>query len=310
MLMSTHPSIRRLVTHLKESHRFSPKAIISTMFGDLILPHGGFIWLGSLVEAAALFGISASHARTSILRLGYEGWLKNFRVGKLSYYSMSEDSLRNYVAPVYGVPNEAWSNEWLIVYTAMVDLPKQIYTKLRQALIWEGVGQLSPHVFLVPASDGDRARRVLDEFSLTDRVQMLSAQTLDSKDPDLVRRMVREAWSLTEIEKKYESFLARFRPLLQVIERHGETLDEESCFIIRALLILDYRVIAILDPHLPSSLLPNPWAGHAAFALCKALYQHVLAGSQSYLHRVMKTSDGPLRPPNQALWSRFGGLHP
>ncbi len=306
--MSEHPSIRRLVTHLKESHRFSPKAIISTVFGDLILPHGGYIWLGSLVESASLFNISASHARTSILRLGYEGWLKNFRVGKLSYYTMSEDVMRDYVTPVYGVPNEAWTNDWLIVFTAMADLPKQAYTKLRQALIWEGVGQLSPHVFIVPAADGERVRHVLGEFKLDNRVQMLSAQTLVGNNPDLVRRMAREAWALSEIEKNYEGFLARFRPLLQVIERHGESLEDETCFVIRTLLMLDYRVIAIRDPHLPSSLLPHPWAGHAAFALCKALYQQVLNGSEAYLHRVMKTSDGPLMPPNQMLWGRFGGL--
>ena len=58
--MSEHPSIRRLVTHLKESHRFSPKAIISTVFGDLILPHGGYIWLGSLVESCLLYTSDAA----------------------------------------------------------------------------------------------------------------------------------------------------------------------------------------------------------------------------------------------------------
>jgi len=306
--MSSHISIRRKIDSLKKSHGFSPKAIVSTIFGDMVVPRGGFVWLGSLVEASELFDISPSHARTSILRLGYEGWLKSFRVGKLSYYTMTEENMRDYTSPVYGAPNDTWTNEWQIVFTALADLPKQNYVKLRQTLMWEGVGQIAPHVFIVPTVFVGRMHHVLEEFNLTDHVQFLAAQTLPSKNPDLVRRMVWEAWTLSEIEEKYDGFLKRYRPLLQTIERHFNTLDEESCFVIRTLMILDYRVIALRDPHLPSSLLPNPWSGHSAFALCKTIYQHVLNGSEAYVQRVLKSSDGPLSPANNSLWSRFGGL--
>lgn len=300
--------MRRVVASLKRSHRFSPKAIISTFFGDMIWPHGGSIWLGSLVEAASLFDIGESHARTSILRLSYEGWLTGSRVGKLSYYTMSTERMRDYVTPIYGTPNDAWDGNWTMVFTGVAGLAKQKYVKLRQSLIWEGVGQLSPHVFIVPSSDTSRLRKVLDAFNLSDRVQLLSAQALPSGDPELARRMVRDAWALSDLKKRYEGFLKRFRPVYQAFDGQSGALDPQDCFVIRTLLVLDYRVIAVRDPHLPSTLLPTPWAGHSAFNLCKSIYQQVLQGSEAYLSSSLKALDGPLPPAQPILWSRFGGL--
>jgi phenylacetic acid degradation operon negative regulatory protein len=306
--MTTSPAVRRLVAGLIQSHRFSPKAIISTVFGDMIWPHGGTIWLGSLVEAAGHFGIGESHARTSILRLSYEGWLRSVRFGKLSYYTMATERMRDYITTVYGTPNESWAGDWTMVFTGVADLAKPRYVRLRQALIWEGVGQLAPHVFIVPSSDTARLRKVLEAFDLGERVQILAAQALPAKDPDLVRRMVRDAWTLSDIEKRYEGFLQRFRPVYQTLDRQAADLPSEACFVIRTMLVLHYRVIALRDPHLPASLLPTPWPGHSAFNLCKAIYQRVLPGSEWYLAHSLKALDGPLPPAQPMLWSRFGGL--
>lgn len=300
--------MRRVVANLKQSHRFSPKAIISTFFGDMIWPHGGSIWLGSLVEAAALFDIGESHARTSILRLSYEGWLNGARVGKLSYYTMNADRMRDYVTPIYGTPNDSWDGEWTMVFTGVASLAKQRYVRLRQSLIWEGVGQLAPHVFIVPSSDTSRLQKVLEEFKLADRVQLLSARALPTRDPELARQMVRDAWALSDLEKRYEGFLKRFRAVYQALDRQSGTLDPHDCFVIRTLLVLDYRVIAVRDPHLPATLLPTPWAGQSAFNLCKSIYQQVLEGSESYLASSLKALDGPLPPAQPLLWNRFGGI--
>lgn len=306
--MSSNTSIKRAVASLVSTHSFSPKAIISTVFGDMIVPHGGSVWLGSLVEAGKLFGIGESHARTSILRLNYEGWLHRVRVGKLSYYSMTEDSVRDYHTPVYGTPNDTWGGEWTVLFTGAAGIPKAQYVKLRQALIWEGVGQLAPHVFVSLAPEDNRVARILEEFRLTDKVQVLKARAIEGKDPDLIRRLVRDAWSIAEIEAKYDEFLKRYRPLKLVFDRNADALDDESCFVTRILLLLEYRLVALRDPRLPASLLPGTWSGHAAFTLCKNIYQQVLGGSESYLASHFETLDGPLRPASDLLWSRFGGL--
>ncbi len=306
--MSSNVSVRKTVAGLVKSHRYSPKAIISTIFGDMIVPHGGSIWLGSLVEAGGLFDIGDSHARTSILRLSYEGWLNSVRVGKLSYYNMTEESMRDYHTPVYGAANDTWNGDWHLLFTSAAGLSKPQYVKVRQALIWEGVGQLAPHVFVSLSPDDHRVSRILEEFDLKDRVQVLNARAVEGKDPDLLRRLVRDAWLIGEIEERYNEFLKRFRPINLVLERNKDALDDESCFVIRILLILAYRLIAVRDPHLPASLLPATWSGHTALALCKSIYEQVLLGSEAFIRNNFSTLDGPLQPAGEMLWSRFGGL--
>ncbi len=51
------------------------KSLVMTLFGDVITPHGGEVWLGSLIELLAPFGISDRLVRTSVYRLAEEGWL-------------------------------------------------------------------------------------------------------------------------------------------------------------------------------------------------------------------------------------------
>ena len=51
------------------------KSLVMTIFGDAIAPHGGAVWLGSLIELLAPFGVNDRLLRTSVFRLAQEGWL-------------------------------------------------------------------------------------------------------------------------------------------------------------------------------------------------------------------------------------------
>ena len=63
----------------------------STLFGDSILPRGGTIALGSLIELAAPFGLNERLVRTATTRLAHDGWLEGRRAGKLSEYHLSKN---------------------------------------------------------------------------------------------------------------------------------------------------------------------------------------------------------------------------
>ena len=306
--MPSSNQIKRAVAGLVQRNKATPKAIISTIFGDMVVPHADMIWLSSIVTLASCFDITESHARTTTLRLRNENWLDCVRVGKLSYYGGVVERTLDYSKSVYAIPNESWTGDWLVLYTGSADIPKPAYVKLRQALVWEGVGRLAPHVFVSLSPDMQRMTRLLESFGLQDRVQFLRAQALPGKDPELVRRIVRDAWAIGDIEFRYEQFLKRFRPIKQILDKEPQGLDPESCFIIRILLILHYRIIALRDPHLPSTLLPKPWAGHAAFTLCKTLYEQVVEGSEAYLVDSVRALDGRFKPAGPILWDRFGGL--
>src|SRR3954463_4485575 len=69
------------------------KSLVMTLFGDAIAPHGGAIWLGSLIELAAPFGINDRLLRTSVYRLAQEGCLKATRDGRRSAYAILPEAL-------------------------------------------------------------------------------------------------------------------------------------------------------------------------------------------------------------------------
>src|SRR3954469_7940914 len=69
------------------------KSLVMTLFGDAIAPHGGAIWLGSLIELAAPFGVNDRLLRTSVYRLAREGWVKAKPDGRRSAYTILPQAL-------------------------------------------------------------------------------------------------------------------------------------------------------------------------------------------------------------------------
>ena len=65
------------------------KSVVMTVFGDAITPHGGAVWLGSLIALLAPLGISERLVRTSVFRLADEGWLEATRSGRRSQYRLT-----------------------------------------------------------------------------------------------------------------------------------------------------------------------------------------------------------------------------
>lgn len=130
-----------------------------------------------------------------------------------------------------------------------------------------------------------------------------------------MRELTRNCWSLDEIDARYQAFVGRFRPLIRILSAQPQLsqeaqLSEKSAFIVRTLLIQEYRKVLLRDPWLPAELLPANWHGAAAYQLCRNLYRMVHAGADAYLDDTIETADGPLPPPTSSFMQRFGGLAP
>ena len=82
-----------IATLLKQFHARKPARIwslIVTLYGDAIVPRGGSLWIGSLIEIMALFRIDAGHVRTAVSRLSSDGWLASTKRGRASYYRLTK----------------------------------------------------------------------------------------------------------------------------------------------------------------------------------------------------------------------------
>jgi phenylacetic acid degradation operon negative regulatory protein len=95
-----------------------------------------------------------------------------------------------------------------------------------------------------------------------------------------------------------------------LIKAHGKdsNVSPKSAFLIRTLLIQEYRKVLLRDPQLPAELLPSDWHGTAAYQLCRNLYQAVYVAADDYLTTTMESADGALPPPGASFMRRFGGL--
>src|ERR1700739_2790219 len=66
-------------------------SIVITVFGDAIVPRGGAVWLGTLLEFFKSLDIDGGVVRTAMSRLATDGWLTRSKVGRNSFYRLGED---------------------------------------------------------------------------------------------------------------------------------------------------------------------------------------------------------------------------
>src|SRR5437764_11885759 len=73
-------------------------SIVVTVFGDAILPRGGSVWLGTLLEFFTGLDIDGGVVRTAMSRLAADGWLERNRVGRNSFYRLAGKGRRTFNA--------------------------------------------------------------------------------------------------------------------------------------------------------------------------------------------------------------------
>ena len=81
------PPLARIIQQLKREPSRTGSIVI-TMFGDAIVPRGGSVWLGTLLEFFAQLDVDASVVRTAMSRLTADGWFERNKVGRNSFYRL------------------------------------------------------------------------------------------------------------------------------------------------------------------------------------------------------------------------------
>ena len=301
----TDNAATELVARFRRQRPLRGGSLIVTLFGDSIMPRGGAIALGSLIALAAPFGLNERLVRTAATRLAKDGWLEGRRAGKLSEYHLSNDGRERFADAtrrIYSEPDTVWSGRWtLVVLPPMRPAERKEH---REELIWRGFGELSTHVFAHPELDShslNAPRRPLGPLS---KAIVFDASLADDDAP---QRLVSLGWDLEDLGVRYQRFVKRFERVLAAL-RGPRALDDQACFIMRTLLIHEYRRLHLRDPLLPSRLLRTDWPGAQAAALCRDIYARVFAASETHLTRVATQLDGPLPSPDVSVMQRFGGI--
>ena len=309
--MSAEDACRNLVNEFRSRPTLRAGSLITTVFGDAIAPRGGTVWLGSLIKVMADFGVSERLVRTSVFRLVKDGWLESNQIGRRSYYSLTDQGRERFEQAthrIYGTPASDWDGEWCLLLLSTLDTGTR--EQVRKECGWLGFGPMSANVLAHPTPDMAELDVTLRRLGAADRVIVMRGRTVKSETS--MRQLTRSCWSLDDIDARYQAFVRSFRPLIKALNGKGRLsqLSEKSAFIVRTLLIQEYRKVLLRDPWLPAELLPANWHGAAAYQLCRNLYRMVYAGADAYLDGLIETADGPLPPPAPSFLQRFGGLVP
>ena len=176
--------------------------------------------------------------------------------------------------------------------------------ELREELTWRGFGELSTGVFAHPEVEARALRQHLRASGLLSKVVIFDANLAD---PDGAQKLVTLGWDLEELGARYQRFVKRFEPIQQALAKFS-AFDPLGSFIVRTLLIHEYRRLHLRDPLLPPRLLRPKWPGIQAADVCRDIYSRVFAASEAYLSAVALQLSGPLPPPDSSIRQRFGGL--
>lgn len=263
---------------------------IVTIYGDVVEPRGGVVWIGNLIETCRSVGITETLLRTAVSRLVNAGQLVGEREGRRSYYrltSAAQTEFAKAAALLYGAePAIKW--QFVLINGPSPD-------EIMQALERDGFARLSPRLAVGthPAP------------SLPDRVIIFDAEL--ATENGALKEFAEDSWNLSRFAEAYHEFVRRFGAFSQRMG-DGSGLSPVDCLIARLLLVHQYRLIMLREPHLPKSALPENWPGEDARRLFTDLYMRLSKKADSYVGRRFENEAGKLPETTSASQRRLDGL--
>ncbi len=286
------------------------KSLVVTIFGDAIVPHGGTVWLGSLITLLEPFGVNDRLLRTSVFRLAQEGWLGSQRDGRRSSYSITPGAMARFVHAyrrIYAPLNVHWDGSWtLVVNSGEIDAAER--GALRKELLWEGYSLIAPGIFGHPAADPVALEEMLVRQAVKGKLFVLQAKSVEQVSGKPLNDLVAGGWDLSGVADGYRQFITRFEPLLALL-KNGEEVSAEQAFVMRSLLIHAYRRVQLHDPQLPVELLPEPWPGARAYELARDIYRLVFGAAEQHVLSTLRREDEAAPDAEPSFYQRFSGLN-
>ncbi len=300
----------------RRQRRVQAGSLIISVFGDAILPRGGRIWLGSLIRLLEPLELNERLVRTSVFRLAKEEWLRTESIGRRADYVLTPSGRRRFEEAsrhIYASHAPLWDRRWRLILV-VGELDPKVREEVRRALFWQGFGALGADCFVHPSAELSSVLDALIAEGLAPALSALlplfaadSRSAMSASDADLVRR----AWDLGQLSEAYSGFVATYQPVLDDLRRdHLVEVSEQDAFLLRTLLIHDYRRLLLRDPELPDVLLPADWPGQQARLLCKELYKRLEPLSARHLDKHFTLSDGTVPSEDSGLPERFPQYDP
>nr|WP_277346084.1 PaaX family transcriptional regulator C-terminal domain-containing protein [Sneathiella chinensis] len=284
--------------------------MLMTVWGDAIAPHGGTVWLGSLIDLAADLGLNERLVRTSVFRLKQENLLTSVQKGRRSDYTLTPSGrhrVEEATRRIYNYQPEPWDGKWVFLFSERRSMSDEQKRLLGLELGWLGFGDLGAGIYAHPGANTAAVSTLLQDLGLEPHVAILSGEGLAPPEKTPQHILVQKGWNLQQIEAGYTEFMDHFSGIGKALIA-GHQPDARTCFLVRTLLVHGYRRALLRDPMLPERLLPQGWSGNRARLLFRDIYLLVWEQAEQHLLNILRTVDGDLPPASAEFHARFGGL--
>jgi len=262
--------------------QISATTLMFTFFCDVVIQHGGEIWLGNIIQILAPLGINDRLTRTAVFRLVKDGWLESRKQGRRSHYRLTttgENYYQRAAGRIYASDAPAWDGTWTLAFTSQVSDDKR--DALNRGLLWLGYGRLANSVFALPCYPHPALDELLKDLDLGDSMVLMQARAENNEN---LQRLLSSQWKLTGLQEDYQRFIGHYREAGEILEK-TKSPKAHHLLLLRILLIHEYRKILLSDPELPAIMLPDNWPGSEARRLTAGLYRQLQDPTASWLKR-------------------------
>ncbi len=266
-----------------------PHTIIFSLYRQYVLPRGGEVWIGSLIRALATLDFSEGAVRALVSRMQRKGLLQNQRVGRRSFYRLTDLGLKEVHwggKQAFAPPADEWDGRWTVATYSVPEKHRRHRDTLRHSLNSWGFGALAPGVWISPRPLSPEAESKWRELGVWKYLDVFRSEYLGPGDLSTV---VTKAFpQLSALADHYGNYIAEYESVLRRFE--AGRLDDEECFAYRLRNISEFAPMILKDPTLPSSLLPKDWPRPTAQLLTKELQQALAGPAERYFDTIYETT--------------------
>ena len=274
--------------------------MVFTIFGDAVLHRDSECWAGSLVRLGADLGFDPQAVRVALSRMVRQGRLAARRIGRSSYYSLTDHGLARVsegVRRVYATAPDPWDGHWRMLTYAIPESQRRLRDQLRAELVWRGFGSLASGVWLSTQAAEQPTLGWLADYGLGDHAHVFVARYGGPlSDEQLTARL----WDLPAIAQSYQAFLDHWQPRRAHLAADcaaGRAPVASWAFAERTTLVHAYRKFLHIDPGLPSELVPAHWPGITARALFHDYYRLLSPAAEAHFESQFRAPPRPRPAP-------------
>jgi phenylacetic acid degradation operon negative regulatory protein len=235
------------------------RGLLITVLGDYVRPARQPAPTSAFIDALGRLGVEEDACRQALIRASRDGWLIPRREGRYTWWQLSpafERFLNLGASRIFGftATQQHWDRRWLLVVVRVPEANRAGRHLLYTRLPWAGFGRPAPGVWISTHTDRvTEAEAILHEAGAHEHALIFLSEYVAGGE---LPAMVRQAWDLDEIDRRYEQFIAEFT---------RQPSDDPIVRVTR--LVHAWRLLALVDPALPEELLPKGWSGIRAARL-------------------------------------------